>query len=397
MIVVSDVLDAEVAGTSVGDRLIASVWRGGQLVVSDLALSSWSLAWDAGTGEMPQGRATVVAADPDGLLAPWGMGDALAPGGSRVRLSWVSGSSGIRVPRGVWRIRRAKPAESWRVYRGGRVARVSGGGSVALTLEEDPVASITPPFERLDGDAPGSGSVVAELRRVLQGMGAVDVSAAPADRTVPVSYTAWPSDSRLDAVGDLLDMLGASCRVGGDGALQVVPAAGVGPVWTVAGGEAGVLIEAVRELGDDGVYNAATSRGTADDQTTPLVGRAYLTTGPLAWGGPYGRVPIFHQAIATSQGGVNADARSYLATVTDAGTVDLAVSCLAHPALQLQDVVTVWPASVAGDVAVSGRVVSMRWSSAQSDGGSTPGKAMTLTVRVSTDALDEIAARVRRG
>lgn len=392
MIVVSDVLDAEVLATSVGDRLIVSAWRSGARVAPNLAVTAWSASWDATTDQVSQGRLTLEVADPEGTLAPWGMGDALAPGGSRVRLLWVSGSSGMTCPLGTWRIRSAKPSEWWRTLPGGSVSLVPGGGSVSLSLEEDVTA--TAALSRIDGDAPVAGaSVLAELRRLLVDCGAVDATLAPADRTIPASYTAWP-ESRTDAVGDLLDMLGARSRVGGDGALQVVPMAGVGPVWTIQGGTGGALVSSDRELSDDRVYNAATSKTSSTDGSAPLVGRAYLTAGPLAWGGPYGRVPIFHQAIATSQDGVEADARSYLATTATSGTVDLSVYCLAHPAVQVHDVVTLVAPTVSGDQALTGRIVGKRWGSA--DGG-VPAKSMTLTVRVSTETLEMIAQRARRG
>jgi len=207
---------------------------------------------------------------------------------------------------------------------------------------------------------------------------------------------------RTDAIGDLLDMLSAASRVGGDGSLQVVPRTGagpivggsVGPVWTVQGGDTGALISCDRELNDTGVYNAATSRNATTDGASPLVGRAYLQSGPLAYGGPFGKVPIFHQAIATTQDGVNSDAQSYLATTAAAGMVDLAVSCLAHPALQVHDVVTILAPTVAGDQPLTGRVVAKSWQSAE---GGIPSKRMSLTVRVTTETLEAIADRARRG
>lgn len=124
--------------------------------------------------------------------------------------------------------------------------------------------------------------------------------------TLPASHTAWP-ESRLDALGDLLDMMSARSRVTGDGSLQVVPKAGVGPVWTIQGGNGGALITSDRELNDTGVYNAARST-TSPDGSLPPVGRAYLTAGPLVpMAGPFNKVPIFHQAIATTQAGTPAD------------------------------------------------------------------------------------------
>lgn len=393
MRVISADLDAEVAGTSQGDTLVVSAWRGGALVAANLLVSAWSLSWDA--SREVQGQATLTIADPDGVLAPWGMGDPLGPGGSILSLAWVSGTTGIRVPLGMWRIRKAKPAEAWLVY-GTQASpiRVSGGASVQVQADEDITASAV--LCRIDGETVTAGATsYAEVIRLLRDYGAVDTTAAPAAVSIQPSYQAYPED-RMAAVSDLLDMALATYRVGPDGSLQVIPVAGVGPVWTIQGGESGALVQLERELSDAGTYNAATSKGT-DPSGLPLVGRAYTPSGPLAWGGPYGKVPMFHQAIGTTQAAVDADAATLLANQIAAGTVDLSVTCLAHPGVQPHDLVTVVAPTVAGDLPLVGRVVAMLWSSAQSDAGTTPGKVMVLTVRVSADSLAAVAAQVARG
>ena len=212
MIVTSADLDDEVLGTSNGDTLTATAWRGGKVVASGLDVLAASMSWDATGDQVSQGRLTLTVADPDGTLSPIGMGDALAPGGSRIQLTWVSGSSGMTVPRGWWRIRSAKPSETWRIYKGVPL-KVPGGGSVALSLEEDVTATAS--LCRIDGDAPVAGATaLTEMRRLLSEIGAVDATLSPADVTIPTSYAAWP-ESRLDAIGDLLEMLSARSRVGG--------------------------------------------------------------------------------------------------------------------------------------------------------------------------------------
>lgn len=393
MRVVSADLDTEVASSSQGDVLQVSAWRGGALLAANLKVAAWSLSWDA--SRQVQGQATLTIADPDGTLAPWAMDDTLGPGGSRLSLAWVSGTSQIRVPLGMWRVRKSKPAEAWLVY-GTQAApiRVSGGASVTVEADEDITASAS--LCRLDGESVTSGATsYTEIARLLQDYGAVDTTSAPTAVTIQPSYQAYPED-RMAAVQDLLDMAYATYRVGPDGALQVIPVAGVGPVWTIQGGDSGALVQLQREISDAGTYNAVTSRGT-DAAGNALVGRDYTTTGPLAWGGPFGKVVAFHQAVGQTQDAVTADAVSILALQTSSGTVDLAVTCLAHPGVQPHDLVTVVAPTVAGDASLVGRVVAMSWSSAQSDSGTTPAKAMTLTVRVSTDALAAVASQVRRG
>lgn len=392
MRLVSADLDAEVASSSQGDELEVSVWRDGALRVRSLALESWSLGWD--TSRDVQGQASFVAADPDGTLSPWGMGDPLAPGGSLLQVTWRSGSTGIRVPLGWWRIRKSVPTETWLVYGTSRgPVRVSGGSKVSIAADEAVMASAS--LCKIDGETiPAGATVYADLQRLVRDYGAVDTSLAPVDVTIPANFVY--SESRTTAFGDELDMISAVHRAGADGSVQIVPMAGVGPVWTIQGNAGGALVGLGRQLSDEGTYNGVTSTGTATDGT-PLVGRATLGTGPLAFGGPFGKVTMRHQAIAATQSGVNQDAATLMTQQSTTGTIDLPVTCLAHPGIQPHDLVTVVAPTIAGDIPLVGRVVAMAWASSQSDKGMAPSKSMQLTVRVPVDTLEAVAAQVRRG
>jgi hypothetical protein len=389
---VSADLDDEVAGSAQGDVFTASVWRDGSLLVPSLGIKSCALGWDVSRDV--QGQMTLVASDPDGSLSPWGMGDPLGPGGSLLSLAWQSGISGARVTYGQWRIRKSAPTERWLVYGSSRgPIRVSSGAEVTIQADEAITAAAS--ICRLDGEAiPVGATVYGELQRILRDYGSVDTTLAPANAVIPATYV-YP-ESRTAAVGDLLDMISATARIGPDGSLQVVPLSGVGPVWTIQGGVGGALVDLTRSLSDAATYNAVTSKGTAADGT-PLIGRAYLGTGPLAFGGPYGKVPYFHQAIATTQAGVDADARTLRDQQITSGTIDLPVSCLAHPGIQPHDLVTVVAPTIAGDIPLIGRVVAMSWQTVQSDKGIVPSKSMSLTVRVSTETLEAVSVQVRRG
>lgn len=267
------------------------------------------------------------------------------------------------------------------------VLRTSGGGFVKVQADEETATAV---LNRMDAEVVTQGTCLAEVRRLLQDVCPVTVDPAVVDLPVPSALVY--SEARMDAVEDLLAAIYAVHRMGPDGSFQVVPAAGVGPVWTIAGGEDGVLVAVVRALSDENVYNGATSTGETP-QGLPLVGRAYTTTGPLAWGGPFGKVPVFHQAIATTGSGVQTDAQTVLATSATAGEVELAVRCLTHPGLQVNDRVTLVAPTRSGQAAITARVLAMSMASA----GSAPAKAMDLTVRVAADALEVIASEARRG
>ncbi|MFF2621306.1 hypothetical protein [Oerskovia jenensis] len=383
-------LDAEIAGTTQGDRLEVHAWRDDVVVAKGLDVTSWTLGWDA--DRQVQGQATVTVADPDGSLAPWGMSDPLGPGGSRLQVTWVAGLSGTRVPLGWWRIRRPDPDETWLAYNlAGRSVRVAGGGSVTIQADEETSSAV---MSGLDAEVVTAPTCLAEARRLLQDI--CPVVALPGVVDAPVPGSLVYGDGRMDAVDDLLVVIRARYRMGPDRALEIVPAAGVGPVWTIEGGESGALIRALRPLSDAGVINGVIATSTTAGGL-PLVGRAYIHSGPLAWGGPYGRVTARVRSAALDQAGVDADAAADLASRVASGEVDLAVTCLTHPALQIQDRVTVIAATTAGELPLEGRVVGMRMTSATSDAGTTPSKTMSLTVRVSAEALEAVAARVRRG
>lgn len=389
----SDDLDSIVTGTTSGDRLEAWVWRDGDLVVDHaLDVSGWSLGWDA--ERQVQGQATLTIADPEGALAPWGMADALAPGGSRLQLTQVIAPRGrepFRVPLGWWRIRESSPREQWRTYPGGDgLVRVSGGGEVTVQADEETSSAV---LSRLDAETVQEDTVVAEVRRLLADICSVVAHPDLVDGPVAPGYVY--DEGRMDGVQDLLAMINAEYRMGGDGSLEIVPARGVGPVWTIQGGEGGALIRTVRALSDSGVYNAVISTGE-DKEGRPLVGRAYITDGPLAWGGPYGQVPLFHRAVATTAGGVQRDAETTLANRQASGEIDLDVTCLTHPSIQVHDLVTVAATTVAGVQPLVGRVVQMDMVSV-TGAGATAAKSMKLVVRVPAGSLEAIAWAVRRG
>ena len=379
-------LALEVAGTSVGDTLVVTAWRGGEVVAGPLDVSSWSIDWSESGSTL-----NLAAADPDGDLAPWALDDPLGPGGSRLQVVYRFGATGTTVPLGWWRIRSADPVEQWRAYPRSTV-RVPGGGHVALTAEDE---TCSVELDRLDPGSrvPSEAHVLDEVTRLVEDYMAVMVHDDVTDRAIPSGLVY--EEGRMAAVASLLDTVDAVWRMSGEQVLEVVPASGVASGWTIQGGEDGALISLARTLSDEGVYNAVISTGQTDDGV-PLVGRAYITTGPLAWGGEFGRVPLFHSAIATTLPGVQQDADTLLASRQAAGEVDLTVECLTHPGIQVHDLVTVIAATRAGDQALEGRVVGMKMGSAQSDSGTTPAKRMTLTVAVSREALEAIGRRVSR-
>lgn len=377
---------AEQAGTTTGDRLVATVWRGSQDPL-EVPVTAWDLDWDA--GRQVQGQTTLTIADVDGLLAPWGFGDLLAPGGSLMRLAWVSGRTGLRLPLGAWRIRGARPVEQWRVYRSGSaLVRVPGGGQVTVRADEVTSAAKLARLDAVPG--PTRGMCLAEVEHLLDGIMAVTANGVV---DVPVPALTYGED-RMDAVEQVLAVLGAVHRMAPDGSLEVLTPQSV-PVLTLAGGDSGTLIDVTRELSDDGVFNAVTSRGQTA-AGAPLVARAVITGGPLEFGGPFGRVPAFHDSTSATAQAVQADAAAALAGQTAGAEAVLPVDCVTNPAVQLHDRVVIAAPTLVSDEPLAGRVVAMRMASAGSGESVTPAKRMQLSVAVTAESLEAVAARVSR-
>lgn len=412
MRVVSELVDDAVASTTAGDHLVVNVWRGGQVLRQNLDVEAFGFRWSA--SQQVQGQGSLTLSDPDGTLAPISMTDALGSGGSRLQVTWVWGDSRIPpIPLGWWRIRKPKGDASWRYYAprtlstatgygegafgvgpyggagesvpelvdgvGADSILVSDGGRVSVEVEEE-TRSID--FARMGPTPVVEATSLAEVRRLLVGICAVTVSGV-ADRDVPASLVY--EESRLDAVEDHLDRVNAAHRMAADGSLEVVPAQGVGPVWSIAMGDRGALVSHDHEVSDDDFHNIVISTGESE-AGVQLVGYAALA-GDLGPDGPFGSKPLFHRSPAKTQSGVQADAETLLTNRQAAGVVPISLTCLAHPGIQMHDIVRVEVPTVSGTRWVEGRVTGMSLSSATG----TPSKTMGLTLSVSTDVFEAIA------
>jgi hypothetical protein len=72
--------------------------------------------------------------------------------------------------------------------------------------------------------------------------------------------------------------------------------------WTVNCGDYGVMLDVATGISRSEVYNAVAAFGEQQDGSPPVQGFAFVTNGPLAWGGPFGKKPRFFtsQFITTS-------------------------------------------------------------------------------------------------
>ena len=375
----------EVASPSGGDRLCAVAYYDGVATTGLLEAATWSIDWAA--CRSVQGQASLVIADPDGDLAPIGLDDRLAVGGARLHLVYEFGSTRTRVNLGMWRIRKTAPATRWQWRRlGDRLVWLPAGGTITVHADEE-TASVD--MHRLDYTERTStqGSALTEVAHLLAAHMRIRTDPGVVDATLGTSIEY--DDNRLDAVEQMLARVHATHRMGPDGVLEVVPAVGVPCTWSIVTGEGGAYVTSAYTMTDERLANAMHSRNELTDVEPPveLLGSAFTQDGPLRWGGPFGRVPAFRSAIATTQPGVQADAETGLATLSVRGDVEMTVEALTNPALQLHDVVTLTPPSRFDAEPLTGRVTRMALRGLSSAAGAVPAKSMTITVAVPTAQL----------
>jgi len=374
-----ELLNANVATSSVADRLLVTVWRGGQQLTDNLEVSGYTLSWD--TNRRVQGQGNLLIADPDGSIWPRNIASAIAPGGSRVRIAYQYGATQLTVPLGVWRIRKVTPHIHLLPRRiTNQTQLIPSGGTVAIEIDEE-LASLE--LDRLDigerhSQAP---TILDEVQRLANPY--MLVHRDPTVTNAPLPRIEYESEMRLEVIQQLLDRINATYRMRGNGQLEIVPATGTPTAWPVEPYDGGTMITISMSMSDDGLVNAVTSHVTLEDETT-LVGRARLAEGPLAWGGPFGRVPAFRGAnLATTQQEVDADAQTALARLSTAGDIPITLETLANPGLQLHDRVPLLIPDFPTPHTVTARVTAMTL--AGSDG--VTAKSMPLQLAVAHNDL----------
>ena len=410
MLPIDDLTLDALNGSRDGDRLEVFAWYGGRLSYPDpLPIGSWSLEWDGSESKQVQGVLNVEVKDPDGRLAPWLFEDPLGVGGAELMCRYVVGGAGT-INRGWYRISSNAPKEAWfsrvipdssaaavgdSVVPGGhRLVMASGGATIPVTAEDRTLNLTLARFLNPEQPAGTSPTVQSEILRIVGNRMPVKFSNVE-DLAVPADVTF--DGPRVDAVMDLAKRAGAWLRMGGNGELEVYVKDET-PVWTVAGGDDGALINIERAQTVDVLDNIGVVRGeqkytdsAGQEQTRPLVGVAKIKTGPLRAGGPNGDIPRFLDSkLLNTQEAVDKAAASLIANYVSSLTLDLEVTCLPNPALQVGDWVTVTQPVIDGRlVPLNGEVIKMKLQSL----GSSVGQ-MVLTVRCAASAVQNIRTNV---
>lgn len=208
----------------------------------------------------------------------------------------------------------------------------------AVTVSAVDVRDAIVTAKLLGPSTPKAGATFAsELQALIGGRLPLDLTAAPANRAVPRSMS-W-SESRSEAVDELLTAWPARMELDEDGVLIVLPAdletrpADV----TLREGVGGTIVKQTRSGSRDGLYNVVVARGedTSSTTTAPVTGYAADTNpdSPTYVGGPMGElVTFFSSPLLTTRARADAAAATVLArSLRRSETVP--VQCLPDPRL----------------------------------------------------------------
>lgn len=375
-------LDA-LAGSVPDAKLTVSAWYDGTLREPSLPISTWDIRWDGADNTLVQGKASMTVTDPTGRLAPWGFDEPLSAAGSRLLLTFRCGVESVDL--GWLTVSKNSPTEQWRIT-GPTLQWVSGGASIPVQADDLTLLVQDSPF--IAPEAPPSGAtVVTEIRRLLLGICPVTIAAGVTDTAVPSSIVY--KDDRLAAVQDLARMVNARYRMAGDGSLEIYPLTKTAPVWVIQGGNGGALVSLNREQARADLINGV--RSTGNDPSREIWALATVPSGPLRWDGPFGRKISRHNAIASTQFGVQADAQTYLENTATLKTVSLTVLCKPHPGIQTGDWVRVAQPTINGAAYPLDGIVT----AVQLKGSSSGVDPMQITVQCAIEDVQAVGMFVR--
>lgn len=249
----ADVINTDVAATSFNDQIILTAWYDGQQTAGPLPVSAYSFSWDA--DRRVQGQATFIIADPDGNLWPRRITDALGVAGSRLHATYRYGATGHQIPLGWWRIRRTIPNVKWQWRNvAGRNVWLPSGGTITVEADEE-TATLELATLDIGHRQPLDTHVLQEVARIAQPL---PITTDPTVTNAPMPDIEEHDANRLTAIEALLARVGATYRMGQQGALEIVPITGTPADWRIEPGENGTLVALVNSMSDERLVNAAT-------------------------------------------------------------------------------------------------------------------------------------------
>lgn len=352
---VSDEFLAAISGSH-SPTLTVDAWYEGNLVLENVPVAAGSVTVD-GTRAIA-GSLSLTSVSEGRLLEPGRWDSPLAPFGSQLHVR-----AGVRygtdtsdsVSLGWYRIDSADPREAYGKYVvNGQILWVHRGMQVVNQASDR--MSFVDDAKILSPEVPASTtSVIAEIKRLVQGLIPVGNLDAVTDAAIPGSITY--QTSRVQAIQDLADVVGCTARIDPDGALELISKTpSTTPVWTVSINEEQVL-DWSGKLDRSGLFNGVVSTGQQADGT-PVQASSVEEDGPLRWDGPMGRIPYPHSSpLITTQDAAQDDADTLLTRLIRDQVAPVKITCTPNPALEWGDCITI----VLPDQELTGTVQSITW------------------------------------
>lgn len=285
----------------------------------------------------PENR--LLSDDPGCALAPWGQ-QLVVRAELSVGAAWVQ-----TIPVGRFRIEEPEPDGGLSILQSngswlpaGQQVAVTGRDMLQQLADETWTTAV----------APQSGATVrAEMARVLSGTGlALSPSVTSA---VTVTSKADYGSSKLDALVTLAKLAGSVVCCDRAGAVSLVNATnGTGQTWTFDPG-AQVGISRTVTMSRQSICNGVLVQGVDGDSRYGVRGSAWITSGPLRWGGPFGKIPktISDQTIYSNTSATTR-AQTELAKLTSTQTVTVKITAPANPAISVLDTASIPTAGMSG-------------------------------------------------
>lgn len=313
---------------------VADVIVDDERVLSDIPLASCELKSDGNAKVRTQGTAVLVYSDELGRsVVPEDLTSWLTPYATVLNVSYRVSLNGIvwKVLQGTLKVAAVGDPQETRVLAGGRLLTV--GSRVKLTLAD--AFRVT---ERERFIAPSSPASLDSVWDEIANLTNLPVQRNVADAAIPRSITY--QESRLDAVHDLGAVLDGVPYVNPDGEVTIQPNQWPAESEPLRVGPDGTIVDVTpNTLTDEGIYNQVVVRSHENDQTA-ILATAELETGPLRYGGPFGRVPYFasSQFITTPEQAAEY-AANLLPRVSSQPAAQFTIQCAPDPRREVGDVV----------------------------------------------------------
>jgi hypothetical protein len=334
------------------DCRIRSIY-GGAYIADDIPIVSGDLTADDGQAVPERLTIEVPVRDAGTAWEPRDPGDPLNNFGQRLEVAAYiiprSAMANIEVPLGQFRI------QDW--HAGRDSVRVEAVGLLKVVEE----ARLTVPASPLSGQ-----TYTEAIEWLMDDLLPIEFAAGlPAD--VEVSQVVQWDEDRLGAIFDLLDAWGARGRVNAEGVFLIEPyTMSTEPVVTWRDGERGTVVSAPRSGSRDGIFNAVIARSSSQEleEYEKMIAQAAVfdmrPESPVAWNGPFGRVPYFHTSpLIQSAKQAEQTAATILQRLTRWATTRV-VTAMPDPRPELGDIGRIVTQEHAGPTDLTGEVVGYR-------------------------------------